>query len=313
MRRWGPAVAAVLVAASLGTAGCAGTDPAAACPPVAGTATTALADDRGVLSAKVWLPVISSKAGSPDWLEPLDVASRSLTDAGLDGILEAKDADARATAVQAAVSDIPRAAARAVAGRRPGATPPGPSGTAEARSYHLLVPASPLGDAVGAYYAAALERQGHAVSTTAAGTAEAVTTVSRDRAGDVALVELPDLAGTLGALLPSTGTSGQVRAAATVAAERSLVLGAPSAANRTPQVVVTRAFAAAHGNLTDLTGLARACPGLPLTATDGAVGALAPLSAAYGLGTAGADRDAVGGLRSGRVAAALAPVRHHAG
>ena len=215
------------------------------CPPVAGTATTAPADDRGVLSVKVWLPVISNKAGSPDWLEPLDVASRSLTDAGLDGILEAKDADARATAGQAAVSDIPRAAARAVAVRRPGATPPGPSGTAEARSYHLLVPASPLGDAVGAYYAAALERQGHAVSTTAAGTAEAVTTVSRDRAGDVALVELPDLAGTLGTLLPSTGTSGQVRAAATVAAERSLALGTPSAANRTPQVVVTRAFAAA--------------------------------------------------------------------
>ena len=42
------------------------------CPPVAGTATTALADDRGVLSAKVWLPVISSKAGSPDWPEPRD-------------------------------------------------------------------------------------------------------------------------------------------------------------------------------------------------------------------------------------------------
>jgi hypothetical protein len=253
-----------------------------------------------VLSAKVWLPVVTGKGGYASWLEPLDVASRALTTGELDALVSTTGQD-RDAALLAATSDIPDA------GKEPGPGNTSAKANASGRTYALLVPSSGAGQAVGAYYKAALTRQGHLVRLTWVGKEDAVNAVARGREGDVALLELPDLAGVLGALLPSTGMPGQVRAAAVVAAERSLALGVPTSADRTPQVLVTREFAAAHGNLTDLSGLARACPRMELTATGSTSESLAPLAAGYGLRAGTAGPDAVEKVRAGQAAAVLAP------
>jgi hypothetical protein len=308
-------VAMALVAASLAAAGCSGQGGSSACPPVAGTVTTAVDDNLGVLVAKVWLPVVSSKGQYGPWLKPLDVASRSLTTAELDGILAADGAE-RDAAIQGAVSEIPKVEQSALPDTpTPIATPSDQPVVVDAgRHYELLVPSSPVGKAVGDFYTAALVRQGHTADVTVDTTEHALNTVAAGKVdGQVALMELPDLSSALGAFVSLTGLSGQLRAATSVAARRSLALGAPTAANRTPQVLVTKAFAAAHGGVSDLSALAQACPGLAVTATGNTVGSLAPLTAAYGLRTAIADDDAVEHVRSGATVAALVPAVHRAG
>jgi hypothetical protein len=290
--------------------------PVAPCQPVAGTVTTALADDRGVLPAEVWLPVVTSKGPYLPLLKPLNVASRSLTTSELEAILAAKGAD-RDAAVATAVTDIPRASRKATS--LPGAATTEPvrvnrwAPPVVEEQYQLLVPSSVIGKAVGAFYAAALERQGYTVTTRTVTAEEALTRATSDGAGHVALLELPDLADALGAKLPGTGLSGQVQAAATAAVKRSLALGTPTAANRTPRVVVTQGFAAANGNVTDLSGLAAACPGIVVAATDDTDDKLAALTEPYGLRTAMCDDGAVDWVRSGLTVAVLAPAVNHAG
>lgn len=311
-------VAVALVTASLAATGCStqGAEAVAACQPVAGTATTALTDDRGALAPQVWVPVVTSGGHYASSLKPFDVASRSLTTAELGGILAAKG-KARSEALAAAVADIPRGARKPA----PSTVPAGTYGPAtenqwaqvDAPWYRLWIPSSAIGRAVGDFYAAALDRQGYSTITTVADPGTALAKLTNAATVEVALFELPDLARELTTDLPAADLTGQMRAVAGAAARRSLAVGSPTSANRTPQVLVTQAFAAANGNIRDLSGLARSCPGLVVAATDDAAGSLGELVAPYGLREAVVDEAAVDWVRSGLTAAALAQTVSHAG
>lgn len=279
------AVAAAVLAAAAMTAGCAGQPGPQTCVPVADGATVALADDRGALPAKVWLPVVSAKGNYASGLAPLDVASRSLTTAEL-GAIGNLDGTNRQAAVKAAVADVPKGSA---------------SGT-----YELLVPGSDTGRAVGDFYSAALERQGYQVRIDTAAADAALGAAAEPKSDRVALLELPELVEVAGGELPAGGLNAQLQAAATAAAARGLAVGGPSVANRTPQVLVTQGFAAANGDVADLSGLVKACPGIAVTATETASGSLGTLTAAYGLTAADATSDAVEQVRAGGAVATLA-------
>lgn len=279
------AVAAAVLVAAATTAGCTGQSGPEACVPVAGGVTVSLADDRGALPARVWLPVVSAKGDYAARLAPLDLASRSLTTAELDAIADNSGTKRRA-AVAAAVADVSEGDA---------------SG-----AYELLVPDSDDGRAAGDFYAAALERQGYQVRIDTASADAALSAAAEPKSDRVALLELAELIETVGAEAPEGGLNGQLQAAATAAVARSLAVGSPSVANRTPQVLVTQAFVAANGDVADLSGLAKACPGIKLTATEAAAKSLAPLAAAYGLTTADAATEALDQVRAGQAAAVLA-------
>lgn len=276
------AVAAAVLVAAAATAGCTGQAGPPTCVPVPGGVTVTLADDRGVLPARVWLPVVSAKGDYAARLAPLDLASRSLTTAELDAIAGSTGTKRKA-AVKAAVADVPKAKA---------------SG-----GYELVVPKSADGRAVGDFYAAALKRQGYQVRID---TAADVLAGAEPGSDGVAVLELPQLVDAVATELPAGGLNSQLQAVAAAAAARSLAVGSPSVANRTPQVLVTQSFVAANAGVADLSGLAKACPGIRLTATDEAAESLAPLATAYGLTTADAAKDAIEQVRAGQVAAVLA-------
>lgn len=225
---------------------------AAACAPVAGDQLVVLADDMHLQTVDNIIPAVNSaSAKDPAILAALDAVSAALTTPKLVALNKATDVNFQSSA-DAAAAFVSSAGLKAPQ-----------KGTGS-----LTVGAANFSEniTVAEIYAAVLRSAGYTVDVRTIGNRE--TYMPALIGGSVNIV--PEYAGTVteflnkqinganAAPLASGDLNATVAKLATLASQKGLTFGTPSAAQDQNAFAVTKAFADAHG-VTTLSGLAKAC------------------------------------------------------